>query len=259
MTLQLDEVFSKTLLDDVKRYWNTRADGYSQVNEAELKGSKRALWQSAILRNAPDCACLNVLDVGTGPGFFAVTLAMAGHRVTAVDVTPGMLEKAKANAREHDVDVNFVTSDVHRLPFADDTFDLLVTRNVTWNLKYPKLAYQEWRRVLKPGGRLINFDANWYLHLFDERYRRGYLQDRQNAQASNIDDHYANTDTVAMENIARELPLSREMRPGWDSEALLDCGFHRLLVDTRIAEGLWDEEEKINYASTPMFMIVAEK
>lgn len=259
MTQLFDQNPTEKILEDVKQYWDKRADGYNQVNVEELQSIKRTLWQTTILKNAPEKACLKILDVGTGPGFFAVTLAMAGHEVTAVDVTPAMLEQAKNNARQHDVDINFVQSDVHTLPFDEQTFDLIVTRNVTWNLKHPFQAYQEWFRVLKTGGRLINFDANWYLHLFNEHYRQGYLQDRRNAQNSNIDDHYVNTDTVAMENIARELPLSKEMRPAWDSNALLICGFTKLFLDTRAAENLWNREEKINYASTPMFMIVAEK
>ncbi|SPZ01220.1 methyltransferase [Proteus mirabilis] len=60
------------------------------------------------------------------------------------------------------------------LPFGDEQFDLVVSRNVTWNLKSPCEAYQEWFRVLKPGGSLINFDANWYLHLFDDEYWQGF-------------------------------------------------------------------------------------
>lgn len=259
MTQLFDKNQTEKILQDVKQYWNKRADGYNQVNVEELQSIKRTLWQTTILKNAPDKACLNILDVGTGPGFFAITLAMAGHKITAVDVTPSMLEQAKNNAKQHDVDINFVQSDVHRLPFNENTFDLIVTRNVTWNLKHPIQAYQEWFRVLKVGGRLINFDANWYLYLFNEHFRQGYLQDRRNAQRSDIDDHYVNTDTVAMENIARELPLSKEMRPAWDANSLLTCGFSKLFIDTRAAENLWDREEKINYASTPMFMIVADK
>ena len=48
------------------------------------------------------------------------------------------------------------------LRFADNTFDMIVSRNVTWNLEHPDRAYYEWMRVLKPGGVLLNFDASWY-------------------------------------------------------------------------------------------------
>ncbi|WP_083961068.1 MULTISPECIES: class I SAM-dependent methyltransferase [Dickeya] len=250
---------SPTLLHDVTHYWDNRAAGYNQVNMAELHSDKRRVWQQLILQHAPDNPRLTVLDIGTGPGFFAVTLALAGHEVTAVDATPAMLAQARRNAGHHGVAVRFCCADVQALPFADNSFDLLVSRNVTWNLSQPQAAYQAWHRVLKPGGRLLNFDANWYAHLFSQTAREAYWRDRQRAHAMNIADHYANTDTVAMENIARTLPLGREIRPQWDIQALRACGFRHIETQNDISERVWDDEEKINYASTPMFMIVAEK
>lgn len=98
----------------------------------------------------PEKAAIKYIGCRRRAGFFAVTLAMAGHGVTAVDATPAMLAQAKNNADVYGVDINFVASDVHTLPFPDNHFDLLVTRNVTWNLKQPQAAYQEWRRVLAP-------------------------------------------------------------------------------------------------------------
>ncbi|MCQ4823180.1 class I SAM-dependent methyltransferase, partial [Eubacterium callanderi] len=80
--------------------------------------------------------------------------------------------------------------DAHTLDFEDNTFDLIVTRNLTWNLERPDEAYGEWHRVLAPGGRMLNFDANWYLHLYDEDKRREYFEDRNNSQAQGYNDHY---------------------------------------------------------------------
>lgn len=62
-----------------------------------------------------------------------------------------------------------------------------------------------------------------------------------------------------MERIARQLPLSQVKRPQWDMNTLLDIGFSHFIVDSRIGDFVWDEEEKINYGSTPMFMIHAQK
>ncbi|RLM20699.1 ubiquinone biosynthesis methyltransferase UbiE [Brenneria alni] len=259
MSQLLVENESRELLDDVQCYWTSRAASYSQLNAAELTNAKRVAWLKKINQYAPKKPLLKVLDLGAGPGFLAITLALAGHQVTAVDITQAMLDQARSNAAHHGVEVNFVLSDVHSLPFADDGFDLIVTRNVTWNLDAPQCAYKEWHRVLAPGGRLVNFDANWYLQLFDERSRLGYLEDRANARYLGLDDHYVNTDTVAMENIARQLPLSRERRPQWDRHALLRCGYHKIMLDMRVGDELWDETEKVNYASTPMFLICAEK
>lgn len=250
---------SDQVLHSVTNYWNDRAPSYSEANQEELASIKRTVWQKLLLSHAPANTPLRVLDIGTGPGFFAIIMAQAGHNVTAVDATQGMLEQAKSNAQEYHVDIDFIESDVHDLPFDDRAFDLIITRNVTWNLKKPDEAYREWYRVLKKGGRLLNFDANWYLHLFDDVYKAGFERDRQNTCQMGIPDHYINTDTVAMTRIAELLPLSRTLRPQWDAITLLDIGFKQCLFDTTIGEKVWDQEEKINYGSTPMFMIVAEK
>lgn len=57
--------------------------------------------------------------------------------------------------------------DAQNLTFHDNMFDVIVSRNLTWNLDSPAKAYREWYRVLKPGSILLNFDANWYAYLYD--------------------------------------------------------------------------------------------
>ncbi len=53
--------------------------------------------------------------------------------------------------------------DFGALPFQDGTFDLVVSRNVTHIIREHLKVYGEWLRVLKPGGVLLIFDANWHL------------------------------------------------------------------------------------------------
>ncbi len=255
----MQSCINNEILKSITDYWDNRAQGYSESNVAELNGDKSTLWLETILNLAPKKSCLNILDIGTGPGFFAIILAKAGHQVTAIDATTAMLEQAKHNAQQENITIEFMSGDAHQLPFADNQFDLVINRNVTWNLKDPLAAYQDWYRVLVPQGRLIVFDANWYLHLFNDDYRQGYLNDRRNTQKMKVSDHYVNTDTKAMEDIARQLPLSQVIRPQWDAKVLLDLGFKQCYIDTTIGEQLWSQEEKINYGSTPMFVIMAQK
>ena len=82
-----------------------------------------------------------------------------------------MLNKAKQNAGDLNDKIKFRRMDAHNLEFDEGQFDLIVTRNLTWNLKDPEKAYKSWYKVLRKGGKMINFDANWYLHLFDEEKR----------------------------------------------------------------------------------------
>jgi Methylase involved in ubiquinone/menaquinone biosynthesis len=249
------------LLEKVEQYWDGRSEGYCEVNLQELDSFKRNAWIDLINEYAPKVSGrkIKVLDIGTGPGFFAIVMASCGYEVTAVDYTDAMLQKAKKNAGVYRNSIKFKRMDAHSLEFEDNTFDLIVTRNLTWNLQKPDEAYREWHRVLAEGGRLLNFDANWYLHLHDAEKRKGYEQDRLNTLKKGLEDHYTCTDTKAMEDIAKNLPLSKICRPEWDTKELLSIGFKKIMIEMEVGNRVWDEVEKVNYGSTPMFMIGGEK
>ena len=245
-------------------YWTNRTKGYSGVNQEELATSQRLVWRNVISERiqarfpgkAPEEIC--VLDVGTGPGFFAIILAELGYAVTAVDYTATMLEAAKQNAGLLAEKITFLQMNAEELTFPDSSFDILVTRNLTWNLHHPKKAYGEWCRVLKTGGELLNFDANWYSYLHDEDARKGHLQDRENIANSDVGDETAGTDVVAMEAIALQAPLSAQRRPEWDIAVLHGLGME-VRADGEIWKQVWTREERINNASTPMFLVEAQK
>lgn len=244
-------------------YWTNRASGYSTVNQEELASDQKTVWRGVIsgriAARFPD-RCpeeIRVLDVGTGPGFFAIILAELGYQVTAVDYTASMLEEARHNAGALAKHIHFQQMNAEKLAFQTASFDVLVTRNVTWNLHDPEKAYAQWMRVLKPGGVLLNFDANWYRYLYDEEMRKGYEADRAATEANQVRDEYINTDIDAMEEIAKNVPLSRKLRPEWDREVLQHIGFSDIDIDTDIWKHLWTEDEKVNFASTPMFRIAA--
>lgn len=251
----------ENILSKVENYWDGRSEGYSEVNVEELNSYKMDVWKNLINQYKPGVVGrkLKVLDIGTGPGFFAITMATCGYDVTAIDYTDAMLHQAKKNAGSYKNAIKFMRMDAQCLDFEDHTFDLIITRNLTWNLEKPDQAYREWHRVLAPGGRILNFDANWYLHLFDKEKRSEYEQDRLNSEKNGVKDHYVHTNTIVMEEIAKNLPLSRTMRPQWDAAVLINTGFKKVMVEQDIGQLVWNEEEQSNYASTPMFMIFGEK
>ena len=176
--------------------------------------------------------------------------------------------------RFHDVDIQWGNHDISwmgaatgneacvcnvlRIAISYNSFDVLVTRNLTWNLRHPKKAYARWTRVLKKGGLLLNFDAGWYRYLYDADAKKGHLQDRVNIAYSNVGDETEGTDVAAMESIARKAPLSARKRPEWDLDILRELGMEAL-ADTEIWKQVWTREERINNASTPMFLIEARK
>ena len=259
------EDMEQELLQEIASYWGTRAEGYSEVNEKELAGSQREAWLHVLEEQFPEKKKeeMKILDIGTGPGFFPMILSEAGYTVTAVDYTEEMLEKAKENLGKYTKygleRVTLQRMDAQNLEFADETFDVVISRNLTWNLEKPEQAYQEWMRVLKPGGVLLNFDANWYGYLYDEEKKEAYEADRKKVEEQQLDDHYLCTDIDRMENIARQVPLSAMERPAWDTKVLEFLGVCSIQTDSEIWKRVWSEEERLNYASTPMFLVRAEK
>ena len=149
------------LKNRIERYWNWRSASYELDRAKSIDTAKE--WKAAIndLVSHMREPGLRALDVGTGPGQLAFYLAQAGFAVTGIDLSPGMIEQARQKAEEQGLGINFQVGDGEKLPFADDSFDLVVSRNLIWTLPDPEAAVKEWRRVLKPGGRIIISDGYW--------------------------------------------------------------------------------------------------
>lgn len=249
------------LLHSIGQYWTRRAPSYTDVIKKNLADGWDQVWADELISHFPDGGDrpLRVLDIGTGPGFYAIILARRGYEVTAVDYSEGMLREARRNAGALAGKIRFARMDAQKLAFADGSFDAIVTRNLTWNLPDPAGAYREWMRVLRPGGALVNFDANWYAYLFNEDKQQEYQRDRANARLAGVEDHEAYAEADMMEGISRMLPMGRLRRPQWDMDTLNALGFSAVNADTSVGKRLWNPEEKINYASTPGFMVWATK
>ena len=244
--------------ETIGKRWDYCADGYDALVQNEFAEELAEKW-SEILKNHAPCEKGKVLDIGTGPGFFAVLMGRMGWQVTGIDCSEKMVETAARNAGKAGVHAEFYQMDNHQLDFPEDTFDYIICRNVTWILYDPLRALEEWKRVLKPGGQLLNFDANWYGHLFDAEKRREYEEDRKHVEEQAMEDHYIGTDIDEMEEIARNVPLSPVIRPAWDMKVLKNLGFQSVHTDEQVWQRVWSDTEKVNYASTPMFMIKAVK
>ena len=99
------------------------------------------------------------LDAGCGAGHTALAFAPAAGQVIACDFTASMLAQLVALAQQRAVDnVIAQLADVEYLPFADNTFDLVVTRYSGHHWLHPQRALAEFRRLLKDGGQLLISD-----------------------------------------------------------------------------------------------------
>ena len=74
-----------------------------------------------------------------------------------------------------------------------------------------------------------------------------------------MEDHDSYADSRTMETFSLSLPMTPRQRPQWDLVTLLDLGFPVVSADLTVWDRVWSGEEKINYASTPGFLIRAVK
>jgi ubiquinone/menaquinone biosynthesis C-methylase UbiE len=237
------------------RRWEN-GEGYANYIKGELSGFRKQAWKKQIGKHFEAGIPLSILDVGTGPGFFACILSEEGHNVTAIDKSQGMLSHARANAELLGVSPTFCSMDLNDMNFEDDTFDVIVNRNVTWTLTHPAEVYAQFKRVLKPGGKLLIYDANWHMHFFDEEMMKRVCQNEKNHL-----EKYGEPRLVSGNDTAyfMELPLSNTFRPAWDIEALKRIGFEEIYIEEDIGRFVYEEWEKSLYAESPLFEICAVK
>lgn len=105
-----------------------------------------------LVKRAKVKAGQRVLDVACGTGVVAVTAARAGAAVTALDLTPELLARARENSEIAGVKVDWHEGDAEKLPFADGAFDAVLSQFGHMFAPRPEVAVAEMLRVLKPGG-----------------------------------------------------------------------------------------------------------
>jgi ubiquinone/menaquinone biosynthesis C-methylase UbiE len=144
----------------VAAHWDRRAAHFDEDFGHSIRTpAERAAWDRifglVLLRRTGQEA----LDAGCGTGFLSFELAGRGHRVTGVDFAPSMIAEARRKATAQSQSVRFEEADAEQLPFAPASFDLVISRHVLWTLPHPEAAIDEWKRVLRPGGRLVVVDS----------------------------------------------------------------------------------------------------
>ena len=217
--------------DVITERWDRSSKTYDSRpgHGIQSEGEKEA-WISLLNRtlgNEP----LNVLDVGCGTGVLSLLLSEIGHNVTGIDLSEGMLGRAKEKAYKQNLRAEFRLGDAENLSFENESFDAVINRHLLWTLLNPKRAVSEWKRVLKPGGKLIIIDGNGNnRNSMRKRIWRYFvsmplvlLTERRNP----IHGHYGR-------GIEGELPMRQRKRPEADVKILKDLEFGVEVMDAKV-------------------------
>lgn len=136
-------------MDALDRFKQNQREGWAHFAPLELLTTPTAAKLVAFARvRAED----GVLDVACGTGVVAVTAARRGARVTGLDLTPELLERARENAAIAKVTIDFHEGDAEHLPFDDSEFDVVLSQYGHMFAPRPDVAIAEMLRVLRPGG-----------------------------------------------------------------------------------------------------------
>jgi SAM-dependent methyltransferase len=143
----------------------------------EMFESPAAMENKFILALMGNLRGVKLLDVGCGLGESAVYFAMQGAKVTAADLSGGMIERAISLAKFHGTDISGVVCPAEKLAAADGEFDLVYIANTLHHATDKRAVFGEIRRVLKPGGRFFSIDPLAYNPVINV-YRRMAMEVR---------------------------------------------------------------------------------
>src|ERR1700744_2138292 len=142
------------------RYHDVAADSYAAkwgIDFGEI-GQGQVLGKlGKLLGRELDEGYDRSLEIGAGTGYFTLNLLQAGGVAEAhcTNISPGMVSTLSRNARRLGLEVRAARADAEPLPFADESFDLVLGHAVLHHLPNLRRAFAEFHRVLRPGGRIV--------------------------------------------------------------------------------------------------------
>jgi ubiquinone/menaquinone biosynthesis C-methylase UbiE len=142
-----------------ERYHDVAAGSYDSkwgIDYGEVGQSQVSVKLRKALGHRPERPFGDALEIGAGTGYFSLNLLQTGEieRATATDISPGMLAALRKNASDLGLKVRTVECDAERLPFDDESFDLVFGHAVLHHIPDLERGFAEFSRVLRPGGTL---------------------------------------------------------------------------------------------------------
>jgi ubiquinone/menaquinone biosynthesis C-methylase UbiE len=191
----------------ITAFWSTVASDYEAHggNVAAYGTPAYRCWEDALAAALPPPPA-EILDVATGTGYVALAAAALGHHVTAIDLSPQMLEELSARAGDRGLSVDARLGDAVAPDFPPASFAVVTSRHLLWTLREPVRAMTNWHNLLCPGGSLVAVDGFWFTGQDENRAPPLFVQ------------HYTSATTA-------ELPLMHVDRPDPILQMLTAAGF----------------------------------
>ncbi|UUP17395.1 class I SAM-dependent methyltransferase [Nitratireductor thuwali] len=225
------------LKDEIRDYWSGRAATFDDSpshridEEYGMPEWHRLIRQACGLEPFGNLAGHQVLDIACGTGEVSRMLCGLGATVTGIDFSETML--ARARRKLVGQAWRGLLCDAEALALLPDAhFDLVVTRHLVWTLTDPMAAFTEWRRVLKPGGRILIVDGNWVAPKKSilQRVRNGLanlLEPAEEPDRIDRERHFAILSRVAYAGGLTPRKLEQDLRRAGFTECRL-LSVHRL-------------------------------
>ncbi|MFJ9563289.1 class I SAM-dependent methyltransferase [Streptomyces fuscichromogenes] len=139
--------------------WDAQAATFDAEPDHGLGAPEvRAAWAERLAAWLP-ARPADILDLGCGTGSLSLLAAEQGHRVTGVDSSPAMVERARVKLAGRDA--VFLLGDAAVPPVGEQLFDTVLVRHVLWALPDPARVLRHWRGLLRPGGRFVLVEGVW--------------------------------------------------------------------------------------------------
>ncbi|MGX9890734.1 class I SAM-dependent methyltransferase [Streptomyces sp. NPDC002276] len=139
--------------------WDAEAPTFDEEPDHGLRDPEvRRAWADR-MRGWLPAAAADVLDLGCGTGTLSLLAAEQGHRVTGVDLSPAMVDLARAKLAGRDA--AFLLGDAATPPVGEQRYDVVLVRHVLWTLPDPARVLRHWHGLLRPEGRLVLIEGRW--------------------------------------------------------------------------------------------------